>query len=289
MTANRNARPETAASVTYLAERLASNWSLSHSSPSALRLLDLCTGTGCIPLLFRHLFFKHLASKRFPCPELQLLGVDVSAQAVQLARLNDDRLSTRSAMSDHFRSSAEDQFRCHSRFVKADVLKGFIEDQQDTLPTVPSNDQKVLGNCTDWDILTCNPPYISPDSFRRDTARSVRLFEPKLALVPPSPASAKVHPGDTFYPKILDIAKRLGCKIILVEVSGMQQALRVANMFNREGIFEGIEIWRDNPQERTSHIDQIAIDVFKIRGGGHGRSVLCWKAEAKPWLSMHLA
>ena len=36
-----------------------------------------------------------------------------------------------------------------------------------------------------WDLLTSNPPYISPSGFSLSTSRSVRNWEPKLALVPP--------------------------------------------------------------------------------------------------------
>lgn len=48
-------RQGTAASVTRLVNLLSSN---AQSLPSALRVLDLCTGTACIPLLFHHEFYS---------------------------------------------------------------------------------------------------------------------------------------------------------------------------------------------------------------------------------------
>lgn len=33
------------------------------------------------------------------------------------------------------------------------------------------------------DLVTCNPPYIPRDAFVRDTATSVKVYEPRLALV----------------------------------------------------------------------------------------------------------
>src|SRR4051812_39952052 len=72
-------RQETAASVTYLAQLLRR----AQHVPSELRVLDLCTGTGCIPLLFHHEFYAARDDV-----QLRLLGMDISEQAIDLAQHN---------------------------------------------------------------------------------------------------------------------------------------------------------------------------------------------------------
>lgn len=74
-------RPETA----FLTSRLASvilsaSKNLEDLSPERpLRILDICTGSGCIPLLMRHELGSLPAT---------ILGVDVSSSAIELARDN---------------------------------------------------------------------------------------------------------------------------------------------------------------------------------------------------------
>ncbi|KAE9965694.1 hypothetical protein EG328_009475 [Venturia inaequalis] len=88
------------------------------------------------------------------------------------------------------------------------------------------------GRGTEWDLLICNPPYISPNHFYTTTSRSVRNFEPKLALVPPPSESGLTdeQQGDLFYPRLLHIADKLKSKILLMEVADLSQAERVAAM-----------------------------------------------------------
>ena len=49
---------------------------------------------------------------------------------------------------------------------------------------------------TEWDIIISNPPYISPRGYVRETHRSVRNWEPKLALVPCSSSYSCTLDGD---------------------------------------------------------------------------------------------
>ena len=172
------------------------------------------------------------------------------------------------------------------RFLRADVLErtptpDLAEAQAGLDPEAyPETESKAHGypkplrdvlthlQCQEWDILTSNPPYISPRSYNTCTARSVRNFEPKLALVPPqsqpqphppvrsqsrsqSPASISTctspintdphtHPeqnqegndkdGDAFYPTLLSHASILNAKIVILEVADMQQARRVCSL-----------------------------------------------------------
>ncbi|GMK55696.1 hypothetical protein CspeluHIS016_0207520 [Cutaneotrichosporon spelunceum] len=104
-------RPETAHIIEHLASLLPSR---------PLRVLDLCTGSGCIPLLLAHLR-----------PDLIAVGVDISEDAVALSNENIAALG----MEDRV------------RVVLADILS----------PSFPGFVRDELGMV---DLVTANPPYI---------------------------------------------------------------------------------------------------------------------------------
>ena len=263
--AKEDMRPETAASVTHLARLVRSAQDL----PSELRVLDLCTGTGCIPLLFHHEFYSAREDVR-----LRSLGIDVSNKAIRLARRNRSRLRD----SKTSKSVAE--------FIMADVLVDPFADQSrgvnEPMPFKPA--LNFFQKPPFWDILISNPPYISPSAFRTTTTRSVRGFEPKLALVPPQGSGkTDTERGDAFYPMLLVAARDVEAKVVLLEVADLHQALRVARMAQQTRLFDGIEIWRDEPDQPNKSSAQEAYE-FDVVGRGHGRSVLCWRGQGAAWL-----
>ena len=76
------------------------------------------------------------------------------------------------------------------------------------------------------------------------TARSVYKHEPMMALVPPLPLAtspvysngdryAELPDGDTFYPKLLNLSKRLRANITVLECGDRLQANRVLSMARR--------------------------------------------------------
>ncbi|KAF2097307.1 S-adenosyl-L-methionine-dependent methyltransferase [Rhizodiscina lignyota] len=279
-------RPETAAAVTYFAERLCS---AARKLPSTLRVLDLCCGTGCIPLLFQHVFAKNWPNARDP-PHLSLVGADISADAVQLAEHN--RLLLQQSLTG--RSNAGSTWASRhaldsTAFFQADVLRPEQSPNPQGIPDLMTVLRQI--DVPEWDILISNPPYISSQSFHRDTQRSVRLFEPKTALVPPRPGSSDpgtsqdLDEGDTFYPRLLQIAQDVGAKIVLMEVADLQQASRVAALASDTSVWDGIEIWRDHPRGKGPHLEKCRGE-FPVRGSGHGRSVVCWRGEGTEWLQM---
>lgn len=98
----------------------------------AVRLVDVGTGSGCIAIsLAAHL------------PNAQVLGVDISAEALRLASENRDRLSPGRVS-----------------FVRADLLEPFGYG---------------------FDCILANLPYISEDEWP-ELADGVKFFEPALAL-----------------------------------------------------------------------------------------------------------
>ncbi len=232
-----------------------------------MRVLDLCTGTGCIPLLFRHEF-----TERRKDVGLRTLGIDVSDKSVRLARHNYEQLAKRTETQ----SGPTD-------FAKADIL---INPFADRVVGAPLPLKYVLNHnrwSPFWDILISNPPYISPSAYWKTTTRSVRLFEPKLALVPPAITKLDdTAQGDLFYPRLLAIAQEVEAKIVLLEVADMEQAIRVAQHARNMDHFDGIMIWRDepdaNPEQPTTE------DGFEVQGAGNARSVVCWRGVGGPWL-----
>lgn len=137
-----------------------------------------------------------------------------------------------------------------------------------------------------WDVMVCNPPYVSRWAFAHQTARSVRNYEPKIAQVPAvGYGGGAVRHEDVFYARLLDIAARLRPRVMLFEVGDLRQALRVAEMalghkeLSRSGSSANVEVWRDWPDAATEEDEEVSSKIFEgsrevhIRGSGHGRSV----------------
>ncbi|CAK1361197.1 Release factor glutamine methyltransferase [Cercospora beticola] len=275
-------RPETAASTSHLAHIVSTEWGSIAAEKKPLRVLDLCTGSGCIPLLFHHEFYSHEQNNS---KQLEMVGVDISSDALSLAREN---LIHQIARQGKQYSSGLPRTKSlqHIGFVQADILKDDQDMPPDDRYDGPLPLAQALARLSDsspptFDILTCNPPYISPRSFVTTTARSVRQYEPVQALVP-APQNTKLMTdndiGDLFYPKLLAIAEQIEAKVILFEVADLTQAQRVAAMAARQGTWARVEIWRDEPTaEVVSESVQIDRHNIAMRGAGHGRSVVAYR------------
>lgn len=257
-------RSDTAASVTHLVDLLRNAQNL----PPELRVLDLCTGTGCIPLLIQH----ELYSARSDI-DLRVLGVDISDEALRLATHNLQKVRKTKQYVD----------KGSVKFTKADILiDPFADQTKGSLPLKAALNYTYQPQF--WDILISNPPYVSPSAYWKTTTRSVRGFEPKLALVPPPTASqTDIEQGDKFYPRLLDIARDVEAKVILLEVADLEQALRVARFARALDIFDGIEIWREQP-DASPHDSTDNEDGFPVLGQGNARSVICWRGAGAIWL-----
>lgn len=252
--------------------------------PEHLRVLDLCTGTGCIPLLVNYEFTQTHGRKA----GLEVVGIDISSKAFSLAQRNLHRLLQDGILRLVSPSSS-------LKFLRADVLAEKIEETT-PLPLATALQEYGKGSPCEaiakgrWDILISNPPYISPDAFKYTTTRSVKRFEPKLALVPKeldALAQPKIDPGDIFYPRLLEIAKQVDAQVILYEVADLGQACRVAAMAQAQGIWSSIEIWRDDPtqNDEEGNLEDVFIpNGVKVIGSGNGRSVFAYRGEANAWL-----
>lgn len=233
--------------------------------------MDLCTGTGCIALLLYSLL-------RHAVPDsLHVLGVDISAHAVRLSRENLVRNITKGLVS------APQTPGQSVDFIRGDVFSDSLLSAAEASRGDEGEGDRPRG----WDVMVCNPPYVSSWAFSHQSARSVRNYEPRIAQVPAvAYGGGAVRPEDVFYARLLDIAARLRPRLMLFEVGGMRQALRVAEMaLGHEGLASSgsgvsVEIWRDWPDAAPEENEEAIAKAFggsrevHIRGSGHGRSVL---------------
>ena len=158
------------------------------------RVLDIGTGSGCIAI-----------SVALECPHAQMVGWDISAEALAVASENRETL-------------------------KADV--DFLQFDVRTLPEVQSElSQK-------FDVILSNPPYISI-SERDALSTSVRDFEPHLALFGAGDDGLEFY--EIFARHLPSILNKDGC--ILIEM-GFQQSAKVSSLFQDAG-WRKISVMKD--------------------------------------------
>ncbi|KAF9892209.1 hypothetical protein FE257_002615 [Aspergillus nanangensis] len=190
------------------------------TNPQPLRILDLCSGTGAIALLLHAL----LANK---IKQMTILGIDISSTAVTLASKNLEHNLHHGFLLDRARTEVH--------FRQGNVLSN----HDSNFPHVDKVLHEFPGFCNQsglgCDVLISNPPYIAPNSFwDGTTGRSVRIYEPKLALVPSLETDANmeehIRQEDVFYHDIFQSAMRLGAKLIVFECGSYAQACRVVGI-----------------------------------------------------------
>jgi HemK-like putative methylase len=215
----------------------------------SLRILDLCTGTGCIALLLHAVLSPH-------CEQMQISGIDISPKALNLARSNLRHNLQRGQLAHQ----ASDQIEFH----QADVLgrgDGSIPGVEDVLSKYARSEASIEGPDATFDLLISNPPYISTSDFRDGTtSRSVRLFEPKLALVPPTVKPGRDacgRPEDIFYAHILALSLKLRPRLTVLECGDLEQARRVVDMHNElkghHSDGRSVEVWPSTEQDLAAH------------------------------------
>ncbi len=245
-------RPETETYVTQLCQaiidQLPYEWTTGDhkrhriGSSNPIRILDMCTGTGCIALLVHSLLAKPLAEHGIG---IQIVGVDIDPKALKLANWN-LRYNTKTTV-------LPPEARTEISFVKADVLAHI-----GCKRSVPQQIKAQYGVKDTWDIIISNPPYISERSYQDGTvAQSVKKYEPKLALVPPPKvkplnrvkAEFSVDPADAFYEALIWHSKFFRSRVALFETGDKEQARRVVaigqRLFGSGGKGSYNETWKD--------------------------------------------
>ena len=162
------------------------------------------------------------------------VGIDISDLALRLA------------MENASRSAEVLKVESRVKFLEGDVLE---QDEEELLYAIQACFDEMEPKLSPVDVVVSNPPYISEWGYARQTDRSVRNWEPRLAL-------EAGQMGDIFYPRIGTIAWKLGAKALVAEVSGWEQAERVRKYWGEIG-WVGSAIWRDF--------------------AGRGRTVVAWR------------
>lgn len=126
-------RPETELIVD-----LARAWWRERGAPAGARAADFGTGSGCLAI-----------SLALECPGLEVCASDVSAEALELARANAQRLGARVELRLGDGLGALEQLRPQG-----------------------------------YDLIVSNPPYVEPER-AHELAPELRLHEPALALYAP--------------------------------------------------------------------------------------------------------
>lgn len=200
-------RPETEDWTLRLAERVRDTQIGSHKP---LKFLDLCTGTGCIPLLLLSRLRALLPNRRITAH-----AVDISAEAISLGELNMENQRTGGALG----TGNSLTFHHHDLF--------------------SSDFADFLSHHSPFDVITCNPPYISLAEYNA-LPPSVIKFEDRDALL-----GTGEH--GTGYYRQLSLLLSKGSLIhrngLLAMEIGWKQATIVTSLFS--SLSRSVEIWQD--------------------------------------------
>ncbi|KAK0484736.1 S-adenosyl-L-methionine-dependent methyltransferase [Armillaria novae-zelandiae] len=171
-----------------------------------ISILDVCTGSGCIPLLLCHLW---------PQGSVRTCGVDISVDAVELATENAARHDIPSATGGR-----QNSFRAQ---------QGNILD-----PAFPKNLEPP------FDVLTANPPYIPWKEYLELPPSVMRYEDPRALFGGPSGlefcrAIARIVSRQGF----------LKPNAVVVLEVGHDQAEEVEDILRDTGGIQRTEIWND--------------------------------------------
>jgi release factor glutamine methyltransferase len=204
-------RPETEEIVLRAIEVL-HDFSTDNPGKAPLRILDLCTGSGCIAIALKKAF-----------PAAHITAVDISPDALQQARQN--------AAHNH----------ADITFLQADVLNPndlekqltLLEHPQspltDNISRLASKEPKTQTPCPSYSLIISNPPYVL-DSEKATMQPNVLNYEPSLALFVPDNDALR------FYRAIADFAAGhlAGHGLLMLEINE-KQGLRTLNLLHDKG------------------------------------------------------
>lgn len=200
-------RPETEDWTLRLAERVRDT---QMESCEPLKLLDICTGTGCIPLLLLSRLRVYLPTRRITAH-----AIDVSPDAISLAEQNKKiQLTSGVVGPDH-----------DLKFHHYDLFSSDFEN--------------FLSRHTPFDVITCNPPYISPAEYNA-LPPSVINFEDRGALL------GIGEDGTGYYQQLsllLSTGTLINRKGLLAIEIGWKQAAIVSSLFRP--LSRLVEVWQD--------------------------------------------
>ena len=259
-------RPETEDWTIRLASLLEGRFPTKEGERRALRMLDLCTGTGCIPILLSHL-------RREAGGTTVAYGVDISTDAVSLARENATDQSLTPSSSLECIPSHDGDPEASTEVVATNEVGGWTNHDRATTEPIPTSTvddvggsaldvihadvlqenfvQEVLSRMRPpFDVITSNPPYIPLAEYER-LPNSVKEWEDRRALLgdlPNRSGDGCNGRGLMFYHRIAEIVCTDGVLaangVVAVEV-GHTQAEEVREILEKTGGVSGAEVWED--------------------------------------------
>ncbi|KAE8211927.1 hypothetical protein CF327_g4365 [Tilletia walkeri] len=217
-----------------------------------VRILDLCTGSGCIAVLLAHRLHKLASKPSLSSLKWQVMGIDISPIALQLATQNASLMNL-PTQSIHFH--------------QADIFSPQQMDNIFHLTFGPSSSPP--NHAVQVNMILSNPPYITPADYASSSPAqidaSVREWEDIRALVGVHPdhlhqvvSQAKDEDekaGLTFYRRINSLMTRHAALLppssstlprLVLEVGHQGQAQRVVDIFSNPPL--SISKERSSPQ-----------------------------------------
>ncbi|EPY53145.1 S-adenosylmethionine-dependent methyltransferase (N(5)-glutamine) [Schizosaccharomyces cryophilus OY26] len=176
--------------------------------PNPVRIMDLCSGSGCISSYISASF------KRPHCLHI----IDISSKALHVSAKN-------------LLACKQDSSTLDTQFHKVNVLSA-------KKPML-----NLLRNCH---AVLCNPPYISPNEFYSNTDLSVRRYEPKHALIAQEDGNQfyKIIASYVFELLKDPLITKDALRLLVFEIGSSEQAKYVKNLFS--GSTFHTTIWKDS-------------------------------------------
>ena len=228
-----------------------------------LRILDLCTGSGCIALLLAHRLRAESISAR-------IVAVEKSEDALKLAKLNKRKhgvqiknahkrakeVTNGSTTSEQLEDNKVDSASgvgCNSN-ISSDATVGVKIQQVDVFDEEQM--KRLIEQEGPFDLIISNPPYITRTEYNA-LDDSVRRYESVDALVGDSVGD---EGGLAFYKRIARLVRPESSPRLLAEEEerrtskdvpsvvvevGHTQADKVKSLFAATGLFTDISIWKD--------------------------------------------
>ncbi|KEG12410.1 methyltransferase [Trypanosoma grayi] len=204
---------------------------------SALRVLDMCCGTGCIGIAIA----THV-------PHAEVVAVDIMDESVRAA-------------DENARLNGLDSRRY--RVIKSDMFEAFlVKDSHNDSDVGRLNEEGVSGkrrleeqHIGSFDVVVANPPYVLPEQYV-NLPPGIKLWESKLALV----GDAKREQQQYLYfqelcelgaavlkPKTQRNTALVNAPNLIIEVG--LQAERVASIMERSDLWEEVSVHLDYAQQ----------------------------------------
>jgi len=231
---------------------------------------------------------------------IEILGIDISERAVNLARLNlqynikKGLLHPDAARDIHF---TRRDIRDLNSVPGGVSIETITSEGRETQAYFTSDLETQSLTDGSWDVIVSNPPYISGKELTRSgvVEKSVRKYEPRLALVPPDDDGCDPQDRgtpDLFYRLLVQIARKVDASLLVMEVGDTEQANRVLRIAHRELAYSGndilLESWRDDSSVRPgNNLGTITHDPERAPVTSEeeisDRAVISWRGNWGRW------